>query len=404
MHNDQLYHQKHNAFPRRMAGFVVLVGLVVAVLIASSYRLGSDMIERYTPLIDAVMEIQLHATTSHLWFEEILSNDMNEKMSQVYLHLDMADKYAVLMLSGGEYDGLAYMPLQDEAMIAQVHTVRDDLSQFRDIVDQRWQMRDSSGPGSALDQRFDAVFDQLINDSDALEVHLQAIIHQALRRFYIANAMLLAVAVTITIVAGWMIRRFMLRQAYVVHLLERTNLELTSEVEKRKRTEALLEKQASTDHLTGILNRSRMTELLEEEWERVGRYAESFSLIMFDLDHFKRINDQHGHQIGDKALVEVTHRVKRELRGIDAFSRWGGEEFLILLPRTELVGANEVAERCRESLVSEPVDEVGIITASFGVVEYQAEDGTLQRLLQRADAALYEAKRAGRDCIRDEGA
>ncbi len=403
MTNEQHYHQMHSAFPRRLAGLIVLVGMVVAVLIFSSYRLGSRMIERYMPLTDAVMEIQLHATTSHLWFEEILSHDMYEKMTTVYRHVDKADKYAALMLSGGEYDGLSYMPLQDETMIAQVHIVQGKLSQFRDIVDKRWQMRASSGPGSEIDQRFDAIFDQLVNESDTLEMQLQAVIHQALHRFYIANGLLLAVAVTITFWFGWTVRRFMLKQAYVVHLLERTNLELASEVEKRKRTEALLEKQAATDHLTGILNRSRMSELLEEEWERVGRYAESFSLIMIDLDHFKTINDQYGHQTGDKALIEVTHRVKRELRGIDAFSRWGGEEFLILLPRTGLQGALEVAERCRAALLDEPVDEIGVITASFGVVEYQAEDGTLQHLMQRADAALYEAKRAGRDCIRSDG-
>lgn len=399
MNSEQQFHQRNNAFPRRLVGLIVFVALVVALLILSSYRLGSRMIERYTPLVDAVMELQLHVTTSHLWFEEILSDDKNERISLVYNHLDMAERYVELMLYGGMLEGVYYTPLQDEQMIAAIDAVQDKLSEFRSIVDKRWEMRADSGPGSALDQKFDTVFNQLITQADEMERRLQGVIQQAMHRFFLTHTALLVFAVAITFTIGWTIRRFLLRQAYGVYLLERANLELASEVEKRKHTEAMLEKQATTDHLTGILNRSKMSELLDREWERAGRYQENFSIIMFDIDHFKDINDSFGHHAGDSALIEITHRVKRELRDIDAFARWGGEEFLILLPGTGMAGAKEVAYRCRENVSEEPVEDVGIITASFGVVSYSEEDGTLQGLLQRADAALYEAKEEGRDRV-----
>jgi diguanylate cyclase (GGDEF)-like protein len=394
------FQQGSTSIQRRLLLLVLVVGFMVALLIFSSYRLGNRMVERYTPLIDAVMELQLHATISRLWFEEILSQQRNEDIHSVYRHLDIAERYSELMLQGGEYESVTYLPLQDELMIAHCNTVRGKLSQFRLMLDKRWALRKGSAPASDIEQKFNTVFNELIVETDELERHLHALIREAKHRFYLSHAVLLLFAVTVTLALGWALRRFMLRQAYGVHLLERANLELAAEVEKRKRTEALLEKQATTDHLTGILNRSRMSELLEEEWHRVERYPENFSLIMFDIDHFKQVNDQLGHQAGDKVLIEVSHRVRRELRDIDALARWGGEEFLILLPKTGIRGAEEVAERCRRAFAELPVEGIGRVTASFGVVEYSAQDESLQRLLQRVDAAVYEAKMAGRDTVR----
>lgn len=387
---------------RRTIGVITLIGIVVVVLIFSSYRLGSRMIEQYMPLIDAVMEMQLHVTTSHLWFEEIIGGDTHETRESVYSQLDKADHYAELMLSGGVYESVTYMPLQDEGMREHVNEVRDKLAQYRSIMDKRWEMWESNRQGSEIDETLDSVFRELITQASGLEDHLHEETTIAMRRFFFNNLLLFAFAIAITAGVGLMVRRYVLRQAYGVRLLERTNLELASEVEKRKRTEALLEKQATTDHLTGIVNRSRMTKILEEEWTRVARYPEPFSLIMFDIDHFKRVNDKLGHHTGDRVLIELTHRVKRELRDIDVFARWGGEEFLILLPRTDLHGAEEVAERCREAFVKTPIADIGTITGSFGVVEYSTDDDTLQHLLQRADRALYEAKRHGRDRVSSE--
>jgi len=388
----------HN-IQRRTVGLIGLVGIVVALLILSSYRLGSSMIERQLPLIDAVMEMELNVTSSHLWFEELLRGDENVELEVIYRQLDMADHYADLMLTGGTLDNVTYLPLQDKAMLQRVRDVQDKLVDYRTIMTRRWEDKESGKAGSAIDEKLDKVFDELILEAKGMEKHLHEVTEVEMRNFYINNFLLFILAIGTTLGVGVMVRRFVLRQAYNMHLLERANLELASEVEKRKRTELLLEKQATTDHLTGILNRSRMSAVLAEEWARITRYPETFALIMFDIDHFKRVNDLLGHQAGDRVLVELTHRVKRELRDIDAFARWGGEEFLILLPRTDANGAEEVAERCRRALADTPIPDIGTITASFGVVTYSSDDGTLQQMLQRADAALYEAKRKGRDRV-----
>jgi diguanylate cyclase (GGDEF)-like protein len=349
------------------------------------------------------MEIQLHATTSHLWFEELVSGDRNESIDAVYHHLDLAEHYADLMLNGGVQDSVRYFPLEDSGLRLQVHTVNTQLESFRRIMGQRWSMRSTSIAGTDIDQRFDEVYNQLVDETDALEVALQHLTDVAKQRFYINHLLLLGFAMVITFAVGWVVHRFLMRQAYHLHLLEEVNQNLASEVEKRRETEALLEQQATTDHLTGIFNRSRMSELLHDEWNRVTRYGEPFSLIMFDIDHFKQVNDTLGHHAGDRVLVELTQRVKLVLRESDIFARWGGEEFLLLLPETNLEGAEEVAERCRHAFSTTPVNGVGTVTASFGVVAYRDEDGSLEHLLQRADAALYEAKHGGRDRVSSAG-
>lgn len=403
MENESLLKQRTVGLKRRTVVLVMLIVAFMVLLIFSSYRLGSRMIEVYTPLIDAVMEIQLHATTSHLWFEELMSEDRNESIDAVYQHLDLAEHYADLMLNGGVYESMRYFPLEDTELRQQVHTVNRQLENFRHIMDQRWSMRSTSRAGSNIDQQFDEVYNELVDETDALEVALQHLTDVAMQRFYINHLLLLGFALAITFAVGWVVHRFLMRQAYHLHLLEEVNQELASEVEKRRETELLLEQQATTDHLTGIFNRSRMSELLHDEWNRVSRYGEPFSLIMFDIDHFKQVNDTLGHHAGDRVLVELTQRVKLVLRESDVFARWGGEEFLLLLPETDLEGAEEVAERCRHAFARTPIEGVGTVTASFGVVAYSDDDGSLEHLLQRADAALYEAKHGGRDRVSSAG-
>lgn len=391
-----------NNIQRRTGGLIGLVGVVVAVLILSSYHLGSSMIERNLPLIDAVMELELNLTSSHLWFEELISGDPHVAPAMVDRQLDSAERYADLMLSGGVYKNVTYYPIEDDLMRQRLRDVRDKLAEYREIMKLRLKNQAPGEADSSIDEKLDTIFRELISEAEGMNYDLHEVTEVEMRHFYLNNIVLFILAVAMTFGVGVMVRRFVLRQAYGVHLLERANLELASEVEKRKRTEVLLERQATTDHLTGILNRTRMSEVLEDEWARMARYPETFALIMFDIDHFKRVNDLLGHHAGDRVLVELTHRVKRELRDIDAFARWGGEEFLILLPQTDAKGAEEVAERCRKAFSDTPIQDIGTITASFGVVAYSREEGTLQRLLQRADAALYEAKHKGRDRVNSQ--
>jgi len=158
--------------------------------------------------------------------------------------------------------------------------------------------------------------------------------------------------------------------------------------------------QASThDALTGIANRRLLGERLKDEADRNKRYGRTLSIAMLDVDLFKRINDQHGHDVGDRMLVELASVLEAEIREQDLCGRWGGEEFLILLPETNLEAAHQVVERVRARIreLAVRVDtELLSITVSAGIAE-QVLGEPYARTISRADLALLQAKRMGRD-------
>ncbi|PZQ56901.1 MAG: sensor domain-containing diguanylate cyclase, partial [Phenylobacterium zucineum] len=159
---------------------------------------------------------------------------------------------------------------------------------------------------------------------------------------------------------------------------------------------------AVEDELTGALSRRAFLEALHVERVRHGRYGRGVSLLMFDVDHFKRVNDTHGHAMGDEVLRAVSACCRQMLRPSDRFGRLGGEEFAIVLPETDPQGALAVAERFREAIAALRVGEAGLqVTASFGVTGPLAdEDLSLEIWLAAADSALYAAKHAGRNACR----
>ena len=161
---------------------------------------------------------------------------------------------------------------------------------------------------------------------------------------------------------------------------------------------------ASIDSLTGLTNRRRFLELAGQELARSRRYGSNLALVLADLDHFKRINDEHGHLVGDQALAHAARVIAGAIRDVDTIARHGGEEFAILLPMTDEAGAAEVAERCTRRLADTPLIADGIgpirVTASMGVAACAgASCGTIDELLRGADAALYRAKQGGRDRV-----
>jgi len=170
------------------------------------------------------------------------------------------------------------------------------------------------------------------------------------------------------------------------------------DISRRKAMEQELEHLATHDPLTGLYNRTRLYELLEQARANSERYATPFSLIMFDIDHFKLVNDRFGHQAGDEVLRELARRVNSAMRETDLQARWGGEEFLVLATHTELPGAAELAERIRASVAQSPFEGLGPVTISLGVATYQAGE-TLEQLERRVDEAMYRAKRGGRNRV-----
>ena len=160
-----------------------------------------------------------------------------------------------------------------------------------------------------------------------------------------------------------------------------------------------MEELARTDGLTGLLNRRAMEEALDEQLQRGRRHGEPAALLMLDIDHFKRINDAHGHAVGDAAIVALADTLRAGLRSLDRAARWGGEEFLVLLPQQDATAACAVAERLRAALATLPGPELPRFTVSVGVASLLPGDRAWCDWLKRADDALYAAKAAGRDRV-----
>jgi diguanylate cyclase (GGDEF)-like protein/PAS domain S-box-containing protein len=169
----------------------------------------------------------------------------------------------------------------------------------------------------------------------------------------------------------------------------------------QQETEARLLELTIRDSLTGLFNRSHFFELAQVEFDRADRYMNDLSVIMLDVDQFKHINDHYGHLNGDLVLQTVARLARESLRSIDIIGRYGGDEFVALLPQTTIKGAFQAAERLRVRIAETPVTALGQtinVTASLGVALYDVQCATLEQLFDRADQMLYQSKRSGRNC------
>lgn len=184
-----------------------------------------------------------------------------------------------------------------------------------------------------------------------------------------------------------------------IPLGEDVYLHYATDVTKHKRMEKELRCLSVTDCLTNCYNRRFFMQKLEEEIERAKRTGSKFSLVMLDIDQFKSINDRFGHNAGDLVLKSMAEMIKNRIRKIDTLARWGGEEFVLLLPDTPVENAARLAEELRESLSRMDIQGVGRVTASFGVAGYCPGD-SVDSLVNKADNMMYEAKAAGRNCVR----
>lgn len=169
-------------------------------------------------------------------------------------------------------------------------------------------------------------------------------------------------------------------------------------ITERKKLEDALKIAATIDKLTDIYNRRKFEEILKQEIERTKRYKSPLSLLMFDIDHFKKINDTYGHQVGDYVLKTIADIVRNNIRTTDSFGRWGGEEFMILLPETTLKNAGELAEKIRNIIENYIFKDVKLVTISCGVTQF-IQDDTFDSFIKRVDDALYNAKKQGRNRI-----
>ncbi len=192
------------------------------------------------------------------------------------------------------------------------------------------------------------------------------------------------------------------RQYIALCRSEAANRQLAQEIERRKLLEQELQHQAITDPLTGLLNRRHFESLFTRELERARRTGAGVCLCMIDLDHFKRINDEHGHETGDRVLLFVSDFLRAQVRQTDLVARLGGEEFIILMPDTVIEDATGIIERIRSELAAQSITidkQVITVTGTFALTSVDIDRETLVSALRKVDRALYRGKDQGRDCL-----
>lgn len=198
--------------------------------------------------------------------------------------------------------------------------------------------------------------------------------------------------IAITLLTTIMVLIYIIARERAVH--DHVQMDRRLELEELAR---VLDHKATTDPLTGLSNRLKFDEALSAEMLRSQRHHFPLSLIMFDIDHFKRVNDNHGHQAGDHVLIELARRINSRMRATDLLARWGGEEFAILLPHSDIQVAATFAKILKDSITDIAFNDVGGLTCSFGVAELGREDA--KSFVARADRALYRAKLNGRNRV-----
>lgn len=169
---------------------------------------------------------------------------------------------------------------------------------------------------------------------------------------------------------------------------------ISQNITDKKRVEEL----SITDQLTQLHNRMYLENSFQKEMKRAKRYNHSLAVIMLDIDHFKEVNDTFGHDVGDNVLVTIAKVLSEHIRETDILGRWGGEEFLIISPHTNMREAYALAEKLRIAIEACPIDIIGHKTCSFGISEFDLQDETFKEVVKHADEALYIAKNSGRNC------
>jgi signal transduction histidine kinase len=226
---------------RRIYLVIVIVGLSVIGMLGYGFYTGDRLIRIYAPLVDAAMEIKLEATLAHLWFEEIISGDRQEDVATVWARLDQADWYAKAMLEGGKNEEGTFFPLDNTEMRQAITEVRGKLARFQDISKQRLTASTTSGPGTQIDQHFDAVFKDFFNQADEVETRLQQVIAQDVGSFRHTQLILIAACLMLFLFILVAFSRFDRRRVKDFLSLRETHVNLEKEMSERKKAESALQ-------------------------------------------------------------------------------------------------------------------------------------------------------------------
>lgn len=378
-------------------GVVLLTSLIFLSVMVYLFVQGRFLASHHAPLVYAVQEIKLETTTGHLWFEEIISGDQSLTLEDALVHMDRADWYVKASLNGGQRGGITFYPLELENLREELVEVGDILAQFRQVALLRHQQNIDAKPGSEIDQRFDAIFKHFITKANYLTQSLQNEIKNDLVRYYTISVLVFVFSVGVTIALLIYLHR---QEKFKQTLLETL---ATSNRQVRHKNRELSYK-AHFDDLTHLPNRVLFFDRLAQTINEAKRDQKTFALLFIDLDHFKMINDQYGHQAGDFVLQETARRLKSCVREVDTLSRLSGDEFTTIVRTfSDVSETAKNVQKIATSILSEmnqPFEHgemTGKVTASIGIAIYPNDGATAEELVQHADAAMYVAKGAGKN-------
>ncbi len=363
-----------------IAFFAVVISIIIAYFISSNIEKNFDVFHLYFHKAAHKLE---KIDTNKLQFDEFISlansvNTMIDSINEAHKELEWNQKYLqaileaqtnmVLVLSSAENDiiesvnqaFLNYFEVESIEEFYYEYNSLTDVLKYEDLM-----LKDIS----INDKKW---FEYILENPSI--THKIVIERESLDDTFIVTASLVDIENVYRV---------------VIALHKVTELE-----EQRK----MFEKEASTDTLTRIANRLKFNAVLEQQVEISKRYGDDLSIILFDIDNFKMINDTYGHQVGDNVLVELSAVISESVRKSDTFARWGGEEFVIILSQTSLETAKILAEKLREKVAGYSFSDNLDVTCSFGVAQYQNME-PISDFLKHVDDALYQAKDAGKNIV-----
>ncbi|MDG3085390.1 EAL domain-containing protein [Vibrio hannami] len=358
---------------------------------------GNRLLVEKAPLIEASEEIKVNGTLAHLWFEEVLSGDTTQSIQEVWYYLEIADWYALALLEGGESIKGSYKPLKDPELRAILKSMRETLADFHEKAELRYRFKSISSPGSDIDIRSDKMFMEFIRKADDVQRAVKNHLETGISSYQIISLTLILISIIIAVYLNSTLYRIEKHREGLFRSLSHAN----ESIEAKNRQ---LHTQAHYDSLTNLPNRVLFIDRLGKTILNADRLDMAFSVLFIDLDHFKSVNDQYGHEVGDKLLQNVAKRINHCIRVSDTAARISGDEFIVVLEHLNDVSkamntANKIANNLIKSL-QQPfkIGDVSVtISASIGVSINPEDSADRDALIRYADNAMYHAKALGKN-------
>ena len=232
--------QLQEGIPWKLHSLIFIIGLIIICTMSYGFYVGKFMVEKYTPLIDATMEIQLEATTAHLWLEEIISGDKFEHIEKVEDNLNQAKWYATAMLEGGENIEGRFIALSDPSLRSEIEIVLEKLNLFHEITLKRYKSKRQSVAGSEIDQQYDTIFLDFINQADKVESKLQAEIKTSTKTYVFIQTVIIFISIALLMLAMYFFHKFERRRFFEIQLLNKTYVKLESALSEIKKLQGII--------------------------------------------------------------------------------------------------------------------------------------------------------------------